>query len=36
MVTVQKKLRLATKKLKKSTEDSKNLCEDEIEKAVKK
>ena len=36
MVTVQEKLRLATKKLKKSTEDSKNLCEDEIEKAVKK
>ena len=29
MVTVWQKLGLATKKLKKSTEDSKILCEDE-------
>ena len=34
MVTVQKKLGLASKKLKK--EDSKNLCDDETEKTMKK
>ena len=36
MVTVQKKLGLATKKVKKSSEDSKNLCDDETEKTMKK
>ena len=36
MVTVKQKLGLATKKLKKSTEDWKNLCDDGTEKTMKK
>ena len=36
MVTVKQKLGLATKKLKKSTEDRKNLCDDGTEKTMKK
>ena len=35
MVSVWQKLGLATKKLKKSTQDSKNLCDDETKKSVK-
>ena len=36
MVTVQQKLGLATKKVKKSTRDSKTLCDDETKKTMKK
>ena len=36
MVTVQQKLGLATKKLKKPTRDSKTFCDDETKKTMKK
>ena len=36
MVTMRQKLGLATKKLMKFTQDSKNLCDDKIKKTMKK
>ena len=36
MVTARQRLGLATKKLKKPTEDSKNVCDDETEKTMRK